>query len=80
MAKARPKNPARDRAIAAFKKAYPGFPHGIETYKVRNRQVIRVRGYELPGAISQYAPKDHRERAVVAEWSYANNGSLERVN
>lgn len=79
MAKARPKAPAIDRAIAAFKKAHPSCPYGIEAHKVRSRQVIRVRGYERPGAISQFAR--HLERhGVIAEWSYADNGSLKRIS
>jgi hypothetical protein len=81
MAKARPKAPAIDRAIAAFKKAHPSCPYGIEAHKVRSRQIIRVRGYERPGATSQYARHLKLERfGVVAEWSYSDNGSLRRVS
>lgn len=69
MAKARPKNPLRERAIAAFKKAHPSCPHGINAHKVRSRQLIRVRGYEAPN--SGYG--------AVAEWSYADNGNLRRI-
>lgn len=74
MAKARPKAPAIDRAIAAFKKAHPSCPHDIEAHKVRSRQIIRVRGYETPKL--NYS---HRF-GMVGEWSYSDNGSLRRVN
>ncbi len=70
MAKARPKAPVVDRAIAAFRKAHPSCPHGITAHKVRSRKLIRVRGYEKPGS-------DH---SFVVEWSYADNGSLKRIN
>lgn len=72
MAKSRPKAPAIDRAIAAFKKAHPSCPHNITAHKVRSRQVIRVRGFEndIPGW----------RFGMVAEWSYADNGSLRRVS
>ncbi len=75
VAKARPKAPAIDRAIAAFKKAHPSCPHRIEAHKVRSRQVIRVRGYE------REVPRGFNpdRYGVTAEWSYADNGSLRRV-
>lgn len=68
MAKARPKNPAKDRAIAAFKKAHPAYTHNITVYKRRSEKVLRVRGHDNHGI------------QIVGVWSYADNGSLERVN
>lgn len=68
MAKARPKNPVRDRAVTAFKKAHPAYNHCIEVYKRRSAQTIVVYG------------RDNLGCQIVGIWSYANNGSLERVN
>lgn len=68
MAKARPKNPARDRAIAAFKKAHPAYNIGITAHKRRSESVITVRGHDNLGCMT------------VGVWSYKNNGCLERVS
>lgn len=76
MAKARPKAPVVDRAIAAFKKAHPSCPFDITAHKVRSRQVIRVRGYET----DKHGGFNPQRFGVVAEWSYADNGSLRRVS
>lgn len=78
MAKARPQTPAIERAIAAFKRAHPSCPHGVVAHKVRSRQLIRVRGYELP----ESSARTYKEmtRGVTAEWSYSNNGLLRRVS
>lgn len=72
MAKARPKACVRERAIAAFKKAHPSCPHRITAHKRRGAQHIVVYGYEYadPSIIS----------GTSAVWSYADNGSLRRVN
>jgi hypothetical protein len=70
MAKARPKAPVVERAIKAFRKAHPSCPSGVTAHKVRSRQVIRVRGYE----------SDSSGYGLVAEWSYADNGSLKRIS
>lgn len=68
MAKPRPKGLLKDRAIAAFKKAHPAYTNDITVHKRRSEQVVRVRG------------KDNHGIEVLGVWSYANNGSLERVN
>jgi hypothetical protein len=72
MAKARPKAPAVDRAIAAFRKAHPSCPYDVKAFKVRSAKLIRVRGYEKP-----YGTQERH--GMLAVWSYADNGSLKRV-
>ena len=70
MAKARPKAPVTERAVAAFKKAHPSCPHHINTYKVRSKQLIRVCGYETESGSGKF----------WGVWSYADEGRLRRIS
>lgn len=67
MAKARPTNPVRDRAVKAFRKAYPEHEHNVRTFKRRSDQTIKVYGSTIA-------------ETIVAVWSYRENGSLRRVS
>lgn len=66
MAKARPVSPVRDRALAAFRKAMPGYEHNVRAFKVRSRQFIRVYGSTL-------------NDTKCITWHYGKSGRLERV-
>lgn len=68
MAKPRPKGLLKDRAIAAFKRAHPAYKDDIQVYKRRSEHTIVVYG------------RDNLGCQISGVWSYANNGSLERVN